>query len=80
MKVRVGGDKDVLVVSNVVGDGGWCYVGELGPGDREAVVVVDRDGGVVVLHLSQHVVQVVHSELWTLNLLPSSRQTLSKET
>ena len=76
VQVRVGGYEDVLVVSHVVGDGGRGDVGELGPGDGQAAVVIHGDGGVVVLHLSQHVVQVVNTELRALHLLPTSRQTL----
>ena len=42
MEVRVGWDEDILVVSDVVGDGGWSDVGERGPGYGQAGVVIHR--------------------------------------
>ena len=79
MQVRVGGDQDILLVSDVVRDGGGSDVGQLRPGHWQAGVVVHWHRGVIVLHLSQHVVQIVNSELWTLHLLPAGRQTLNKK-
>ena len=51
MKIRVGGYEDVLVISDVVRDGGRGPVGQLGAGHGQAGLVVHWHAGVVILHL-----------------------------
>ena len=51
MKIRVGWDEDVLVISDVVRDGGRGPVGQLGAGHGQAGLVVHWHAGVVILHL-----------------------------
>ena len=58
MKIRVGGDQDVLVISDVVRDGGRGPVGQLGAGHGQAGLVVHWHAGVVVLHLHQTRVRI----------------------
>ena len=43
MQVRVGWYEYVLMVSDIVGDGGWRDVGQLGSGYWQAAVVIHRD-------------------------------------
>ena len=43
MQVRVSWYEYVLMVSDIVGDGGWSDVGQLGSGYWQAAVVINRD-------------------------------------
>ena len=75
MQVWVCWYQHVLVVLDIVGDGGRGGVGQLGQGGARPAVHGDR--GVVVLDLPGDVVQVVNTKLRTFHLLPPSRQALS---
>jgi len=70
VQVRVCWDKHILMVFNIVWYGGWRGVGQLWQGGGGSAV--QGDTRVVVLDLSSDVVQVVHTEFGTFNLLPPS--------